>query len=562
MKYISYKIIAISLLVALSACSDSFLDRDDETKITPTTFWTSQNDAYLALNGCYSFGVEYWKYVYDDGCSDNAYAQYPWESPATNIGAGNISSSTVDRGYISRYRAIRQYNFFLDNVEKTPMDANLIKRYIAEVKVLRALTYFELSRNFGPVPLLVKDYADPTEAGVAPAPEAEVITFVLSELTNAATVLPASYAGGTGNENGRVTKGAALALKSRVELHYGKFADAALSAQQVMGLGYQLFRVTTLMANDTKDDFSSFITFATPADKDKFYKGKASYEQQFWSANDNNKEVILACQNISVNKAYSYDTGSGMNTLLLPSDLGGWSSITPTVDLVNAYWDKDGNTYTPPTAATRAANYGNGTPNAAYYNEFKNRDTRLYASIFFPSSPWSRIASPYVFQWSKGANNTSRTGYNFIKLVDPASALKEFDGAQDFPIIRYAEILLNYAEAKNEVSGPDASIYAALNDIRDRSGMPAINQGIYNTKDLLRQFIHTERRIELAGEGQRMWDIRRWKIASTVMTTTYDITNGIAQTRTWDPKFMKMPYPQTAVDHNANLKTEQTAKGY
>ena len=562
MKYISYKIVALFALVALSGCSDSFLNRNDETKITPSTFWSSQNDAYLALNGCYSFGIEYWKYVYDDACSDNAYAQYPWESPSTNIGAGNINSSTVNRGYISRYKAIRQYNFFLDNVEKTPMDANLIKRYIAEVKSLRALTYFELARNFGPVPLLVKEYTDPSDAGVVPSTEADVITFVLSELTNAATVLPTSYTGGAGNESGRITKGAALALKARVELHYGKYTDAAATAQQVMGMGYQLFRVTTLTAKDLQDDFSSFITFATPADKDKFYKGKASYEQLFWSANDNNKEVILACQNISVNKAYSYDTGSGMNTLLLPSNEGGWSSVTPTVELVNAYWDKDGNAFTPPTAATRATNYNGGTPNAAYYNEFKNRDTRLYASILFPSMPWSRIASPYVFQWPKGANNTSRTGYNFIKLVDPASAAKEFDGAQDFPIIRYAEILLNYAEAKNEVSGPDASIFAALDDIRDRSGMPAVNQAMYNTKDLLRQYIRAERRIELAGEGQRMWDIRRWNIASTVMTTTKDIANGIAQTRAWNTIYMKMPYPQAAVDHNANLKAAQTAKGY
>jgi hypothetical protein len=558
----SYIIVALLVLVALSGCEDSFLNRDDQTKITPSTFWKSQNDAYLALNGCYGVSIENWKYTYDDAASDNCYAQYPWESSSTNIGAGNILPTTVNRGYISRYVAIRQYNFFLDNVGKTPMDAALMARYVAEVKFLRALTYFELARNFGPVPLLKELYTTPAEAGITPTAEVDVIAFVISELASAATALPNSYTGGSNNETGRATKGAALALKSRVELHYGKYADAAASAQQVMGLGYQLFRVATLTAADTKDDFSSFVTFATPADATKFYKGLASYQQQFWSANDNNKEVIFTAQSIALNKDYSYYTGNGLNTLMLPSNEGGWSSITPTVELINAYWDKNGNTFTPPPAATRATNYNSGTPSAAYYDEFKNRDTRLYASILFPSAPWSRVASPYVFKWPGSGNNTSRTGYNFVKLVDPATANKVLDGAQDFPILRYAEVLLNYAEAKNEASGPDANIYAALNDIRDRVGMPAVNETMYNTKDLLRQYIRAERRVELAGEGQRMWDIRRWNIAATVMTNIYSISNGLAQTRNWDPKFMKMPYPQSAVDHNANLKAAQATKGY
>ena len=92
--------------------------------------------------------------------------------------------------------------------------------------------------------------------------------------------------------------------------------------------------------------------------------------------------------------------------------------------------------------------------------------------------------------------------------------------------------------------------------------MPAIDPILFATKDQLRQLIRNERRIELAGEGQRFFDIRRWNIASDVMKTTNDITNNKAQERKWLAKFNKMPYPQSAVDHNANLKTEQSAKGY
>lgn len=558
MKYIAYKIVAVLAIAVLTGCTDSSLEKLPQDQISSNSFWTSEKEARLALTGCYAYLEGSYSNVYDDGASDNAYCQYPWEGPSTAISAGNIDAS-VDRGYKSRYTAIRQYNYFLDNVGKTPMAESLKTRFIAEAKVLRAMTYFELARNFGAVPLIKNAYSDPMQTAIEPSSETDVIAFVLSELTSVADQLPASYAGGTNNETGRITTGAAWSIKARVELQYGKWPDAAASAARVMGMGYQLFRVNALSAKDTQDDYSAFVTFANAAEKTKFYKGLASYEQQFWAVNENSKEVILAAQNID-NSSYEY--GNGLNTLLPCSDLGGWSSITPTVELVNAYWDKNGNPYTPPTAAQRAANYNNGTPNPAYYDEFKNRDTRLYASILFPSNPWDRYNSDYKFTWGKGGNNNSKTGYNFRKLIDPAYTATEWDGAQDFQVIRYAEVLLAYAEAKNEVTGPDSSVYNALNDIRDRAGMPAIDQAVYNTKDKLREVIRNERRIELAGEGQRFQDIRRWNIGNAVIKTTYDITNNKVQERTWQDKFVKMPYPQSALDHNTFLKQAQATKGY
>jgi hypothetical protein len=582
MKNISNKIAAILAISFLCGCSDNELDRYPQDQISSATYWTTEKEALKVLNGCYkyketgaymfvgdpNYSNDGYSAAYNDGASDNANAQYPWESNATVVAAGDYTAlggfNGYFEGYKRRYTGIRQFNYFLDNIGKTPMDATLKKRFIAEVRVLRATTYAELARAYGAVVLIKNTYADPKDVAVTPTPEAEVIAFALSELSSAAADLPISYAGGLMNEKGRITTGAAWAYKARIELGYNKWIDAVASAQEVMKLGYQLFRVTSLTANDTKDDYSNFVTFANQAEKDKFYKGLASYEQQFWAVNENNKEIIMASQNIN-NSAYEY--GNGLNTLLTPSALGGWSSITPTVELVNAYWDKNGNDFIPPTAAKRASDYKNGRnslpyyPNAAYYNEFQNRDTRLYASILFPTSPWNRGATNYKFVWGKGGNNNSKTGYNFRKMVDPAYK-NEWDGAQDFPIIRYAEILLSYAEAKNELSGPDTSIFTALNDIRNRSGMPDVDPLVYNTQVKLRQLIRNERRIELACEGQRFQDIRRWNIAATVMKTTNDITNDLAQTRQWDPKYVKLPYPQEAVDHNPNLGAAQSAKGY
>jgi hypothetical protein len=565
MKKILYTLMIIFALYSFSSCKKSSLDFKPQDQVSSATFWTSENDARLALNGCYSYfsvndnySTGYY-YAYDDGGSDNAFAQYPWESNATSISAGNVDA-TLDQGYKTRYAFIRKYNYFLDNVDKTPMDATLKKRFTAEARVLRAFTYFELARIFGPVPLLKTGYIDPLTTAIAPTPQADVISFVTAELQSAVTDLPASYAGGVNNETGRITSGAVWAMLARIQLHFGNWTDAVTSAQKVMGMGYQLFRVSTLTPDDTKDDYSKYVTFANDDDKQKFYKGMASYEQQFWAVNEQtSKEIILASQNVS-NSSYAF--GNGLRTLFPPSDLGGWSSITPTQEMVNSYWDRDGETFTPPTAATRATNYNNGTPNGSYINEFKNRDTRLYASILFPGSPWNKFNTDYVFSWGKGGSNNSATGYNFRKLIDPAYIATDWDGAQDFAIIRYAEILLTYAEAKNELSGPDATIFAALDDIRDRAGMPPISQTENNTKDKLREVIHNERRIELAAEGQRFFDIRRWNIAKDVMKNTYDITNNIVQERQWQSKFVLMPYPQTALDHNPNIKAAQTAKGY
>ena len=128
MKYISYKIAAILALTALTGCSDSSLDKIPQDQISSGTFWTSEKEARLALTGCYAYIEGGYGNVYNDASTDNAYGQYPWESTATTIAAGDIDALSVDQGYKSRYTAIRQFNYFLDNVGKTPMSDDLKKR--------------------------------------------------------------------------------------------------------------------------------------------------------------------------------------------------------------------------------------------------------------------------------------------------------------------------------------------------------------------------------------------------------------------------------------------------
>ncbi len=542
-----YKIILSSIALGLAvSCST---DRLPDDAVTPDTYWTKEQDVRLALNGVYNFlGDEAYDAWYYDGYADNEYNQYPWESNATNAAAGDINA-TSNYGY--NYGYIRNANNILANVDKVNMDDSVKKRYIAETRALRAMNYFKLIYLFGDVPLVTKSEID---ADVAPTKEADVLKFVLTELDAAAADLPASYGGGTGNETGRITKGAALAFKARAELYYGQFAAAAADAKKVMEQGtYRLFE-TNATDLDYADKWEDFVTFSSSADRLAFYKGLASYQKMFWEENENNSEFILTNQFVSdLSSNYIF-------TLIMPDEFSGWSSITPTVELVNAYWRKDGTTFTPPSETDRAAWYNNGTVKPEYLNEFKNRDTRLYASIMFPKSPWNNLESGWVFNWPKGGNNTSKTGYNFKKLVDPKFKVNGDNGGNDQALIRYAEVLLTYAEAKNEASGPDATVYDALDQIRKRVGMPVIART--QSQASLREIIRNERRIELAAEGQRFFDIRRWNIASNVMKPIKDITNANVQTRVWEERFKKMPYPQSAVDRNPLLKPAQTAKGY
>lgn len=546
-KYFIAAIILIDL--TLASCGKDFLERPPQDQLSQNTFWKTEKDAYSALNGIYGVSLDYLESaIYNDGATDNAHAQYPWESNATAISLGDITSS-LNAGW--EFGDIQRANYFLENVDKVTMDASLKDRFKAEARFLRAMRYADLMNKFGDVPLVTQTLTTDESLASTRTPKAEVLKFVIDELTAAATLLPASYSGGKNGEKGRATKGAALALKARVLLYNEQWQAAADAAQEVMALNYDLFKVTAEEDIDKADNYAAWVTFANATEEKKFRLGLRSYEQLFWQANEGNQEVILDRQHIP-EKDTKFD-----NTYLLSDDLGGWSSVAPAQSLIDNYEDfKTGEPVAPITAEERAQRYANRNTDAAFYNEYKNRDPRFYATVLFDKAPWNRIGNGngYAFIWVKGGNNCSKTGYNFRKYVDPPSVIAQIDNNANHIIIRFAEVLLTYAEAKNEVSGPDPSIYTAINRIRNRAGMPDLNAAVYNTKEKLREAIRRERRIELALEGHRYMDIRRWEIAPMVMTSIYDVTNGLAQTRAWDNKLYLMPVPQAEIDKNPALK--------
>ncbi|ASZ13785.1 RagB/SusD family nutrient uptake outer membrane protein [Chitinophaga pendula] len=549
MKKVTFIIGTIIVLSGLwSSCGKDFLERVPENEIPEVNFWKNDNDAYLALNGIYnSLGKEV---IYDDGATDNAHAQYQWESNATFISQGTVTTD-VNEGW--DYNAIRRANYFLENVDKVNMNDALKARYKAEARFLRAYYYCNLVNKIGDVPLVTKVLT--AEGSYVPRdPRATVLNFILTELDECAKVLPERYAGGgtdngTHTERGRATKGAALALKARMHLYNGQWQQAVDAASAVMAIpGYDLFTVSSESGRDTQDNYAAWVNFTDAAEQRRFRLGLRSYEKLFIAANNNNKEVIFDRQLIKQRDDKS------TTTFLLSADMGGWSSVTPTQELVNAYESfKTGLPVVPPSPAERAKRYAARETDPLFYEEYKNRDPRFYASILFDKSPWSNLEANYVFKWIKGGSNRSRTGYNFRKLVDPDAWNERINSYANTMLLRFAEVLLTYAEAKNELSGPDATVYDAIDRIRVRAGMPVLDRAQYGTQDRLRTAIRRERRIELAVEGQRYMDIRRWKIAPDVMKTIMDLENTPAQDRVWNDKLYLMPVPQKERDLNPQL---------
>lgn len=537
MKNILYFALAGTLM--LGSCQKDFLERAPQNVVSESLFWKTENDVYMAVNAIYA-DLPGEGLMYEDAATDIAHAQYTWESTATAVSSG-IVPTTTNAGW--NFVGIRKANYFLSNVDKATLDQNLKNRYKAEVRFVRALQYIDLVNKFGDVPLITKELSI-AESNVPRDPKAKVVKFILDELADVANILPQTYAGGKSNEKGRITKGAALTLKARFELQQGDYAAAAATAKEVMGLGYTLFKVTAENDIDKNDNYTKFVDFKDAADEQKFRLALRSYEGLFQQANEGNQEVILDRQYIEQSQPQY------TNTYLAEAGLNGWSSITPTQNLVNAYQSyQTGEAIVARTSVERASLYKSNKD--AFVEEFKNRDPRFYASVLFETAPWA-AATPtadYIFKWSAGGNNMSKTGYNFRKFVDPVALRSNIDNHANFIILRYAEVLLTFAEAQNEVSGPSAEIFDALNQIRVRAGMPKVNQAKYGTKEALREFIRTERTVELALEGQRYVDIRRWGIAPQVMTTIYDLNNSVAQERVWENKLMLMPIPQKEIDN-------------
>jgi len=512
--------IMLAAALAQSACQKDFLDKSPSNSYENGTLWKTESDAVAALNGCYNGWETSYNLLYMDAVSDNVYSQWYWDE-FQYLGNG---SATASAPYVRNrwdYKTIQRCNWFLENVDGVKMDEAKKLRFKSEARFLRAYQYFMMSQLYGDVPYITHTVSTQEAASVSRTPYAAVRDSLFKELAEIAPNLPASY---SGNDVGRITRGAALSLKARMELYDKKYAAAVADYKEVMQLGYALY---------------------------------PNYQDLFRIGYENNSEVILDVQ-YKANDVPNGDIG-----IMPSSGVGGWASLSPTQALVDAYEMKNGKTIDDP-----ASGYNPDQP-------YANRDPRLAATIVYPGQLYEgtyynsiEAGSPDYYN----DNNNSPTGYVEKKFTANLSDYPDmWNTGLNMIVIRYAEVLLSYAEAQIELGVIDNSVYDAIDAVRLRAGMPAVDRTVYSSADKLRQLVRRERQVELALEGLRWFDIQRWQIGTTVRSgTVYGTRLGTVnkttgalsltgnhvtvETRLFDArKDYLWPVPQKERDLNKNL---------
>ena len=535
--------IAAAVALGFSSCVE--LDRYPLEELSDGSFWKSATDANMAVSDLYP-SLPYWD-VDEAINSDDAVHGIKWA-------AGNVSKGIYDPQDMSwdgTYSVIRKANLILSKIDEIP-DYNQVEKnkVLGQAYFFRAFHYFDLIRTFGDVPYVDKPLTLADQEGITRTPRAEVYSKVMADLDKAIEYLPTTW---PASEYGRITKGAALAMKARAALYYGNWQDAANYAKDVIDLGiYELY--------------------------DKDNTGK--YKELFWEKADGCDEFILVRQFNQTDDTWYLIGWEAFPTM-------GWGGINPTQSLVDAFEDIEG------APIAKSALYDETNP-------FANRDPRLEVNVLHDGETMygktikvAPLKSCYPTGISQHGDATA-TGYYQQKWLDPDVDPSDYgtpgegwNMGKDAVVIRYAEILLTYAEAMNELSALDANAFDAVNQVRRRVGMPDLQNTDPSkptycaTQDDLRQRIRNEWRVEFALEGgKRQWDIRRWGIAMEVMNKPrlglkYSLVesadaekedNGIicilyqgdkqavgAETAYKEHNYV-YPIPQSEIDLNKNLK--------
>jgi starch-binding outer membrane protein, SusD/RagB family len=500
------------LLTGTVSCNKEFLDKNPMDSVSSQVFWATESDVQTALAGVYSrlqqnfLGYER---VYLDGLTDNAFLDPGNNNQPnmTNMTTGSISPAlggAMVNMYSTPYRAIASANYFLDNVDKAPVSDAKMDVYKAEVRFIRALAYFDLVQAFGGVVVYRNFPATLESAKIAKSSKEDVYAFIQEDLDFAIANLPDEM------YKGHTVKGSAQALLARVLITQQKWGEAVPHLQQIMSSG----------------KFGLSNNYAG-----LFLRGGQTNAAV-------NTEIMFSTQYLAPTNVHRTSPGAaGMNI-----ELGWWSLMQPYKDLADDYEMIDGKP-------------ASESPLFDPANPYANRDPRLDLTMRLPGEVWKNSSGA---AW-EGSYSTF-TGFLMEKYVElslaPFSAATATATDQDYIHLRYADVLLMYAEAKNEVSGPDATVYAALNQVRARPGinMPPVDETKYSTKENLRDYIRHERRIELALEGQRYNDLKRWNIAHIKLPTLK--TPGGVPLKFETINYV-LPFPQAELDNNPYLIQNQ-----
>lgn len=472
-------LLVVALITGILSSCEDFLDKQPLDQLSTSTFWKTESDAKLALTGVYfiegqnSSGA---KQSYDlwnqdtylrlfEATTDNGFEK---DNNVTDFNNGNLTPAygPVRDLWTTTYRKITKCNNFLENIGTVVMDEAKKAQMIAEVKTIRAYNYFWLAFLWGDVPMPTKVLTVDEANTITRSPRPEVLSFVITELTDAIEDLPATR---PNEEKGRITKGGAMAILGRIYLAEKQWANARDIYKAVIDLG--------LYSIDTK------------------------FKELFEDGGENSSEFIL------ISKRMPEVYGNSILLSCLGFTWGGYHHYSPYNELVEQFECIDGMTI------DESPLYDPDKP-------YDNRDPRLKKTFFidgvtvfkgkmYVSHPDSS-ASKYPDQLTR----RPWSGYALLKFCDEGYSGEVRVYGADFPMIRYAEVLLGYLEACIESNTPITQelLDATINQVRGRAevNMPAVTE---TDPVKLTTALRRERRVELAWEGLRLYDLFRWRTA-------------------------------------------------
>ncbi len=528
MKY--YKLTFLIIIsILFFSCEKNVLDKNPLGEIDENLVWKDINLATLYVNNMY-LGLPGGIQRNLDCATEIGEQGHNWMDTQP-FNAGDISSSEepLQDEWYTCYTQIRNANTFLQKYTTLAGDQNAIDVLKGQVLFLRAYYYCELVNLFGGVPIITKPQSLTDSLFILRSSYDDCVAFITADLDEAASLLPVEWDGGN---IGRATQGAALALKSRILLYAAsplhnpgneasRWQKAADAAKAVIDLGvYSLY---------------------------------PDYYQLFHI--DNNQEVIFDIQ-------YAYPTRTqGAEYWLNPQGLqGAFGASRPTQEMIDYYEMSNGKAIT---------DAGSGyDPD----NPYEGRDPRFYKSILYNNAPWrGGVVETFTDgangpgQFDQYATGIAMTGYYSRKFINENNPVGGTDKAnENWILIRYAEILLNYAEAEISLSN-NAEAITYINMVRERAGMPDLPASI-SGNDLMNR-CRNERTVELSFEELHFFDIRRWETAEALLgipVHKMDITKEANNTfsyevkemeeRSWRNALYYLPIPQGEIDKNPNLQ--------
>lgn len=487
------KILCLMITIEFCLSCSDFLDKAPLDSPSDKTFLANKKEIEMSIAGCYTHLWTGWEgmafFLAFEELSDNGWERNTNDVQKLSQGANDAQSSFVRTVWSTRYSGISRCNYLINKTNNTKgIEADFIAQAQAQAKFLRAYYYSYLIDLYGDVPLILETLSL-NNAQVFRSPKEEVLNQIFKDFDEAAAILT------TRNRptSGRPSRQAALALKARIALYNGKWEVAIAAAAEVMKLeGTEVI---------LEPDFPKLFA----------YEGQDSKEILF------SIQYLVGYQVHPIFRLFGSRNG------------GGHANKVPSYQLVDSYECTDGLPIDKSPLYNPAKPWDNRDPRLAWtfalpssgYSNWQNEPGCIFQGFQYETHRdsikcWNYHTSPHSYVDNQDALNAyaSFTGINWRKYVNDVNYGDVNNCDNNIIVIRYAEVLLTYAEAKVKAGQVDQSVYEALNKIRKRAGMPVIAP---MKADELFYAIARERRHELAGEGQRLSDIRRWRIAENVM---------------------------------------------